>query len=450
MDNISIPATTINVNVNLVPCQDGHPVQPTQPVQPAPTQSTQSSFPTGAPKGPHKLLTCSRTGLPLATITTVCSNGWPLLGHPTFNSMVHPVFGFPLDKLIVRFKKQLIDAEDVAFCLQEAELRELALSMSALMYSLDCIWIPATEAAYRQEPSLPCEAVVVGCGSRLLKLASWYHYATSKRLGFPLYRVSKANSNLGWENFRSWLDTAWEIKTEWEEGRDELAAEEELRARTIALHTVSAASVYKKIDLNKVWNWIDIQLAQDGRYPAGRRETFKTVFLRGDMSPEDWTRDDIEDIQLAIVECCDIGNEINFFINARLQAIKAIIEDFYSSFTLLNHAVGDVSSALDMSPQEQERSNEFFAGFDERASILTALPPAPKRESFASLGLFLKATAQHNILSKRYDMVKKAGKLAPVVPAAPVAMVTAIVESTTESTTTSTTTSSTFTQAGEL
>lgn len=359
------------------------------------------------PGAPNKLLTCARTGLALATITTLCSNGWPLLGHPTFNSMIHPVFGFPLDKLIVRFKHQLVLAEDTAYCLQAFEMRELALSMSAIMYSLDCMWTPAPDAAYKQEVSLPSEAIIVGCGSRLLKLASWYHYATSKRLDFPLYRVSKLNENMNWENFKSWLDTAFEIKVEWEEGRDELAQEEELRAKTIALHTISAASLYKKIDLTKVWNWIDIQLAQDGRYVAGRRETFKTIFLKGDLSPEDWTRDDIEDVQLAIVECCDIGNDINFFINARLQAIKAIIEDFYSSFTLLNQAVGDVSSALDMSPQEQARSNEFFAGFDRRAELLTELPAAPKRESFASLGLFLKATAQHNILSKRYDMVKK-------------------------------------------
>lgn len=369
------------------------------------------------PTAPNKILTCARTGVPLATISTLCSNAWPLLGHPAFTGIIHPVFGFPLDKLLVRLREQLHAAEHAEFMLIDAEIRELGITISAVMHSLDCIWMPSTHSAVPTQPSLPGLATIIGAGKRLLSLASWFHYATSKRMDFPLYRVSLANNNLKWENFSAWLDAAFEIKVDWEEGKEEYAQEEALRARTIALHTVSAASVYKKIDLNKVWNWIDIQLIQDGRYAAGRRETFKTVFLRGDNSPEDWTLDDVEDIQLAIVECCDVGNEINFFINTRLQAIKAIIEDFYSSFTLLSHTVSDVSNTLDMSPHEQAKSNEFFAAFDRRAELLSDLPAPPKRESFASLGLFLKATAQHNILARRYDLAKKAAAAKPATPA---------------------------------
>jgi hypothetical protein len=371
-------------------------------------------------KAPKKILTCARSGLPLATITTLCSNGWPLLSHPTFNSMIHPVYGFPLDKLIVRFKDQLTVAHDTAFCLDNHELLELGLSMSAIMYSLDCFWLPATNAAYKQIPSLPCEAVIVGCGSRLLSLASWYHHATSKRLDFPLYRVSAVNANLTWDNFKTWLDDAFEIKQDWEEGRQELANDEIFRQRTASLQAVTAASMVKKIDFAKVWNWIDIQLAQDGRYELGRRETFKNLFMKGDTVPEDWTLDDVEDVQLAIVECCDIGNEINFFINNRLNNIKAVIADFYSSFTLLTQSVSDTCAVLDMTEEEHSKTTEFFKGFDKRVELLSDLPAAPKRESFASLGLFLRAQAQHNILTKRYDMAKAATATLPAtVQAAP-------------------------------
>jgi hypothetical protein len=129
--------------------------------------------------------------------------------------------------------------------------------------------------------------------------------------------------------------------------------------------------------------------------------------MTGDTNPEDWTTDDIEDVQLAIVECCDTGNEITFFINNRLNNIKAIIQDFYSSFTLLSHSVSDVSNSLDLTAEEQAKSNEFFAGFDSRAAVLTSKPEAPKRESFASLGLYLKATAQYNILSRRFELLSK-------------------------------------------
>ena len=354
---------------------------------------------------PNKTLYCKRSGLPLATISVLCSNGWPLLSHSTFESLVHPVYNFPLEKLLVRFSQQLSAAEQAEWSLIDHDLTEFRLSISAIMYSLDAMWQPSADAAYKQEPSLPCLATAVASGSRLLTIANWYHYATSKRMEFPTYKVSKANNNLGWENFRSWLDAADEVRDEWEEGRTEAERAETLKARTAALASVSAASVYKRIDFAKVWNWIDIQLVQDGRYAAGRRETFKTIFMKGDTSPEDWTVDDIEDIQLAIVEACDVGNDINFFINNRLNQIKAVIQEFYSSFTLLT--TGSDSDPADMTLLEKEKSTEFFAAFDQRASNLTELPAAPKRESFATLALFLRAQAQHRILSKRYDMKGK-------------------------------------------
>jgi len=354
---------------------------------------------------PNKTIYCKRSGLPLASINVLCSNGWPLLSHSTFESLIHPVYNFPLEKLLVRFSQQLSLAESCEWAIIEAEEKELKLSFSAIMYSLDAMWTPSEEAAYKQEPSLPCLAITVGCGATLLSIANWYHYATSKRMEFPLYKVVKANNNLGWENFKGWLEAADSVREEWEEGRTEAERAETLKARTSALASVSAASVYKRIDFAKVWGWIDIQLVQDGRYAAGRRETFKTIFMKGDASPEDWTIDDIEDIQLAIVECCDIGNDINFFINNRLNQIKAVIQDFYSSFTLLTTGSGNDSA--DMTLLEKEKSTAFFAAFDQRASNLSELPAAHKRESFASLALFLRAQAQHRILSKRYDMKEK-------------------------------------------
>lgn len=356
---------------------------------------------------PNKTIYCQRSGLILASITALCSNGWPLLSHTTLDNLIHPVYGMPLDKLLPRFKDQLEVAEQTEWSIIDSEERELALSMSAIMYSLDLIWQPSREAHNKQEPSLPCLAVCIGTGSRLLQLAGWLHHLSTKRVAFPEYKVGRANNNLKWENFRDWLDAAFEIKADWEAGRTDLEREETLKLRTAALLTVKAEAIYKRIDFNKVWNWIDIQLVQDGRYAAGRRATFKTLFMTGDTNPEDWTTDDIEDVQMAIVECCDTGNEITFFINNRLNNIKAIIQDFYSSFTLLSHSVSDVSNSLDLTAEEQAKSNEFFAGFDSRAAVLTSKPEVPKRESFASLGLYLKATAQYNILSRRFDLLSK-------------------------------------------
>lgn len=355
---------------------------------------------------PTKIIHCPRSGLPLATVTTICSHGWPLLSAFQ-TTLLHPIYNFPIEKLIIKLDSELREAEQVAWCIDPTSETEIRLTMSAIMYALEAIWQPPVEATHlwkQLEPSLPSWAVAIGTGGRLVKLASWYHYATSKRLEFPRYRISTQNSNTKWENFAAWLDEAFEIKTDWEQGRDKLSHEEELRKRSAALLEVRADSVYKRIDFNKVWNWIDVQMAQYPAYPAGRRETFKTIFMKGDQSPEEWTVDDIEDVHFAIVETCDIGNEICFFINNRLRQIRAVIEDFYSSFTLLSKVSGEGIDALDaVTPAEQAASSSFFSSFDKRASELETLPEAPKRESFASYPKFLQAQAQWNILKRRYD-----------------------------------------------
>lgn len=367
-------------------------------------QTTQ--LPAISPVLPTKIIHCPRSGLPLATVTTICSHGWPLLSAFQ-TTLLHPIYNFPIEKLIIKLDSELREAEQVAWCVDPTGETEIRLSMSAIMYALEAIWQPPVEATHlwkQLEPSLPSWAVAIGTGGRLVKLASWYHYATSKRLEFPRYRISTQNSNTKWENFAAWLDEAFEIKTDWEQGRDKLSHEEELRKRSAALLEVRADSVYKRIDFNKVWNWIDVQMAQYPAYPAGRRETFKTIFMKGDQSPEEWTVDDIEDVHFAIVETCDIGNEICFFINNRLRQIRAVIEDFYSSFTLLSKVSGEGIDALDaVTPQEQAASSSFFSSFDKRASELETLPEAPKRESFASYPKFLQAQAQWNILKRRYD-----------------------------------------------
>ena len=368
-----------------------------------------------SPALPTKIIHCPRSGLPLATVTSVCSHGWPLLS--AFQAtLLHPIYNFPIEKLVVKLNSELREAEQVAWCLEQDGEEEIRLTMSAIMYALEAIWQPPVEATHlwkQLEPSLPSWAVAIGCGSRLVKLASWYHYATSKRLSFPLYRISSQNSNIKWDNFAAWLDEAFEIKTVWEQGRDKLAHEDELRKRSAALLEVRAESVYKRIDFNKVWAWIDTQMKQHPSYPAGRRETFKTIFMRGEQAPEEWTIDDIEDVHFAIVETCDMGNEISFFINNRLRQIRAVIEDFYSSFTLLSKVSGEALDALDaVTPQEQAASSTFFSSFDKRASELEQLPDAPKRDSFASFPKFLQAQAQWNILKRRYDSMAKASATA--------------------------------------
>lgn len=363
---------------------------------------------------PTNIIFCPRSGLPLAKVEALCSHGWPLINtlQSATHGLLHPIYGMPLDKLLIKLRSELHHAEQIAWCSIDNEMREIQLSVSAVMYALDCIWLPPAEATHlwnKLEPSLPAWFVCVASAKRLLHLASWYHYATSKRLSFPLYRISKTNNNLNWENFSAWLDDAYEVKSQWEKGRDALKDAEELKLRTEALITVKAENIYKRIDFNKVWGWIDIQMKQDARYPEGRRQTFKSIFMSGDMHPEEWSLDDVEDVQMAVLETCDAGNEIMFFIRKRLSHIHRMIQDFYSSFTLLNTVSKEAQGLLDnVTQHEVQTTAAFFQKFDRRIEALGSLPPEPKRESFESNAKFIQAQAQWRILKRRYEQTQGA------------------------------------------
>ena len=162
-------------------------------------------------------INCYRSGVPLLSATTLCSNGWPLLSSEYLTGICHPIYNFPLSKLLITLDKQIddLDAWDYSPPVDSNLLTETGLTMSAIMYSLECMYEPP----YGVTPSLPSKAVITGTAKRLLSLASWYHVATSKRMGLPLYSVSKLNNNLQWENYRVWVDDAFTIKAEWSKGR---------------------------------------------------------------------------------------------------------------------------------------------------------------------------------------------------------------------------------------
>lgn len=355
-----------------------------------------------------KLIFCQRSGVPLCSITTLCSHGWPLLSSMQ-TTLCHPVYNFPLERLLLNLKNSLQAAEQTAWCFHDNELRELQLHMSAVMYGLDAIWTPPHGDKFlwdKLEPSLPAEFVAVASGWRLYTLASWYHYGTSKRMEFPKYRVSSLNNNLNWENFKTWLDDAFTVKDEWEKGRTALQQEAELKARSEALKTIHSAEVYKRIDLNKVWNWIEIQLKINNNYPAGRRQTLRSIFMKADLEPQEWLLDDVEDLQEAVLMCCDIGNDIMHFITTRINLIRAAIKDFYGSFTLLGSidpATAGRQLAQATTLHEKQTTEAFFSPYDTKAALLEQMPPEPKRENYANNALFLQAQAQWRILKRRFD-----------------------------------------------
>ena len=158
----------------------------------------------------------------------------------------------------------------------------------------------------------------------------------------------------------------------------------------------------RKVSLRNVWSWLELQLKAEVK--DGRLETWKSLFFTGDLAPEDWLADDVDDLAEAVAEYCDIGNEIMYFVRNRLQFIREQITEFYGSFTIVR-TTADSPQFSQMSDKESELLQEY----DNKVSLLDDLPPPPQQKDFATLVLFLKAQANYNILKSRWELIKKRG-----------------------------------------
>lgn len=336
-----------------------------------------------------RTILCQNSGVPLAILEVLIFEGHlPVLEAHDSAPYFHPFYRISPAVLIKKLEESLRLAQDSGWINTPSEQKRLQLLTSSLLFSLDAV---------KQEcATLPSYTVASASASRLLALAKWFFFVSAGRLQFPVYHVTKKNDNLQWDNFKHWLDSAFEIRAEWSKNVKSLEIAEKQRLFSLSLKEINSES-YRRIDTRKVWKWMEMQLLL--KYAAGRVETFKSLFLNGDVEPHEWTIDDVEDLKYAITESCDIGNEITFFINKRLNGILALIRDFYSSFTLLGKKpdVGNLQEDK-QTPQELAMIEEL----DRRLDSIDVLPPAPVRASFTSNALFWKAQAQWNILARRF------------------------------------------------
>jgi hypothetical protein len=332
---------------------------------------------------------CQNSGVPLATLDVLIFEG-----HLAFLEVheaalyLHPFYRLSTGVLLKKLEDALNSAQDSGWVLIASEQKRLQLLTSATMFSLGVV--------NQESPTLPSFPVAAASASRLFALSKFFFAVQSEKLSFPSYHVTKKNENLQWENLKHWLDSAFEVKDAWSKQSKNLEIAEKQRAYSDSLREINSET-YRRIDTRKVWKWVEMQVLL--QYPAGRVKTFESLFMNGDLEPHEWTVDDVEDLKVAILETCDIGNTITFFINKRLNGILALIRDFYSSFTLLTRVGnGDANKLQDEQQTPQEAA--IFDEFDRKASELESLPPMPVRESFTSNALFWKAQAQWNILSR--------------------------------------------------
>lgn len=336
---------------------------------------------------------CQNSGVPLAKLEVNIFEGSLayLEGHSDA-LYLHPFYRQSSIVLISKLEDSLHGAQESGWILGDGEKLRLRLLISAMMHALDCI--------KQQGQSLPKFEYAAASAGRLLGIAKWYFYSTSQRIQLPTYSVSAKNDNLEWQNFKHWIDSAYEVREEWTATSRKISKEHQQKAYEDSLKDIKS-EVYKRVDTKKVWNWIAIQLVD--HIAKGRLVTFENLFLNGDLEAHEWLSDDVDDLQEALVQFCDSGNAVMFFVNKRLNGIRGLIRSFYSDFTLIRSTDAAKYGVEEQTTQEKE----FFDGFDKQAESLESMPLPPKREGFATSALFYKAQAQWNILSKRHKMIQE-------------------------------------------
>lgn len=345
------------------------------------------------PSFPHSTVTrniyCHNSGVVLGRLE-ICITEGHLAYLQSHNESVylHPFYNLSSNLLLTKLADAIKSGRESGWVLEWRQRQRLQLLCSALMFKMGCI--------KQDRSTLPDIKIAVGSAERLLSLATWFFYVDSTKLSFPVYSVNKKNENLRWENYKFWLDAAFEVRQSWSKRSKQLEREVQQRAHDEAVKEIRDDVVYRRLDLKKIWGWIELQLLDN--IPNGRINTFKNLFLTGDLEITDWSVDDVDDLREAIVQYCDQGNEITYFIGRRLNGIAALIRDFYSSFTLVTR-----TSKLFQEEQQTPQEALFFSEFDKKLDAIGELPNPPKREDFMTAGLFARATAQWNILAKRYN-----------------------------------------------
>lgn len=349
-------------------------------------------------KSVTKQILCHNSGVMLGTLEVLIIEGQiAYLESHSEAVYTHPFYRLTPSVLQNKLSDCLTRAHESEWSLSDSEKLRLRLLTSAVLHSLGAI----KQHGY----SLPSLPVAIGSAGRLLALAKWYFITSSQRVVFPTYSVSPGNQNMEWETLKHWLDVAYEVRDEWGKKVRLLEQEEQKRLYDENVRDIKSES-FRRIDLRKVWQWIQNQL--EGRIASGRIETMKSLFMSGDVEAHEWLADDVDDLQEMLCLHCDLGNEIMFFINQRLNGIRALIRDFYSSFTLLGGRGTEDGIGLHDQDGQTKEEEAFLKEYDDKVEALEELPQKPRRESFATFGLFLKSEAQWNILRRRWEAGPKA------------------------------------------
>ena len=104
-----------------------------------------------------------------------------------------------------------------------------------------------------------------------------------------------------------------------------------------------------------------------------------------------------------VTDCCDIGNEIMFYIRQRTTSIRASINDFYGNFTMLGNKQEDNLGGLELTHKERTAQDSLLGEYNDKLLGLTSAPPEPQLVDFPNRVHWLRAQAEWRILTKLFN-----------------------------------------------
>lgn len=311
-------------------------------------------------------LNCTRTGVPLGTLSLVVSGGhMPYLSHWQEQICYHPFFSMEQHKLIsfMRDEWNRLSKEIVNESITERESHNLRVGFVALLYSLGSI---------RQDQGvtiLPALGIVHSNLESLTSLAYWKHYLDSKRFIFPEYHFSRVNGNANLEHIHNYLEDCWEKKREYESGLNDVQEREKVRIAEKAI--LAIRNTFLKPPSKKLlWQWVKGNLPK--KWEPDAEGWMGTIFLGSAATAMDFDLDEIELMEEIIVSSCPIGNSVMFAVRERIDEIKKSYRDHYDTFTIEEEGL-DFIAAIKV---DQERTVE------------------PKQENFPTKAQFFVARAK--------------------------------------------------------
>jgi hypothetical protein len=307
--------------------------------------------------------------------------------------VAHPVYDLPHETLLRKLTNQLAETDRNCFQISDAALLQLQLTVSATLRAMNCLVSNA-----KRPSGLPSKEIIIGCSGPLLAIAN-HHLTDKARPALPKYRP---DSN--WSSFKGWTEAATQIYADYHSAK---VAPEDVLAHAIEDGESDMRTVYRKLDNNKVWKWIEGQCTD---VPIGRLVTFKELFTTSDLNPLEWLQDDVDDLTEVISKHCDGTHDVMHFVMSRCNSIRRQLREYNSGFSLLTSSTAQ-SRLLDTPEQlsiEAEAITVTMSSYRQQAAALTEMPVAPKRASYPRLVDFLKAQSEYNLVSKLYKEAQNA------------------------------------------